>query len=183
MANRIPFVAYFKIIPEYGSGKRFEIQRSRDKISAVVYMDLMNNFQDVYGNVAEPGGNAHLGVTTNSYSFSLEQAGAASKPQFGDTPDIITIVGFFDSPVVTPYNNTKPVISVNKVWTGPATGAPGYHPAVDPNAGAVTAVNALRTALEASITSVDIELIRLELNGVAWGREAKHFPRRALGSS
>jgi len=177
MANRIPFVAYFKVVLEQTDGKRFEIWRSRQKMASLIYADLMANFEDTFGNLTLPGGSATWSAGVDALSTLYDSV--AYKPQFGDSPDILTVVGFFNNDAVVPYKNTKPVIAGNEVWLGPATGAPGYAPFADPTTANDTVCNALRTAFDDSITSVIVELIRLEVNGVAYGREARHFPRRA----
>ena len=157
--NRFPFVAYFKITPERGDGKRFEAHRSRQKMAHLVYRDLDDNFTT--GNVAEPGGGQHWGFGGDASSFSMQQDSAAVKPQFGESPATVTVVGFFEPAVLPddaliPYQEKQIIHSGtthNRTsQSGPAAGAPGWEsPSYEPSAANRSLVASLKTDLEAAI--------------------------------
>jgi len=185
MANRVPFKAYFKIVPNRGSGKRFEIHRSREQISNRVWNDLNDTLEDSMNeptdagtssmmNFAVPGGGVQWSLAEDTGSKLMN--GVALKPQFGEFPETLTVVGFYDSDNVVPYRE-KQLISAGRTWTGPATGAPGYSDNTEPSDGNRADAVALKAALEAAITSVSVEVIRLEVCGVAYGHGGFHFPQ------
>lgn len=191
MANRVPFTAYFKIVPDRGSGKRFEIQRSRERLAHLVWRDLNDTMENATvewlgGSGSVPGGVANFAVPGGSVTWMLaagdpdaisnSMAGVAVKPQFGESPDTLTVVGFYDSDATVPYNE-KMLISVGRVWKGPASGAPGYSGATEPSAAISDAAVALKAALEAAITHAPVEMIKLEIGGVKFGHGGLHFPR------
>ena len=188
MANKVPFVAYFRIVPERGSGKRFEIWRSREKLAHLIWRDLNDILEstpegtpvgteaDEVANFAAPGGSVTWGLAADEYSLANTMSAVAVKPQFGEFPDTATVVGFYNSETVVPYAE-KTLISGGRVVTGPAAGAPGWDPSTDPNAANQAAAKSLKTALESAITSVDAEMIKLEINGVVYGQGGRHFPR------
>jgi hypothetical protein len=179
MANRIPFTAYLRIVPNRGTGKRFEIHRSRERMARQVWEDLndvLENAMEDDGlgvNFAVPGGSV---TTLTAHSpFSSNESGVAVKPQFGESPDTLTIIGFYESNTQYPYPE-KQLISAGRVWSGPAAGAPGYSANTEPNDANRVDVAALKLLLESAITSVAIEVIGLEVNGVKYGRGGLHFP-------
>jgi len=187
MPNRVPFTAYFKIVPERGSGKRFEIQRSRERFARLVWNDLNTNLENaipgagtglgttVGANFTVPGGSIHWGLAASDSSLSSNMGAVAVKPQFGESPDTLTVVGFYEGSNVIPYSE-KQLISGGRVWNGPATGTPAYTISTEPNAANRSAARALKTALEGAIESVEVEMIKLEINGVKYGRGGLHFP-------
>jgi len=186
MANRVPFTAYFRMVPERGEGKRFEIWRSRERIARLVWLDLNTVLEDSMPynaagttggvNFAVPGGTITWSLAQDADSNSSSMNAVAFRPQFGEFPDQLTVVGFVDQDDTTPYGE-KLLISGGRVWSGPAAGAPGVTVGTMPTAANQAAAAALKTLLEAAITSVPVEMIRLEINGVAYGRGAIHFPR------
>ena len=172
MANNIPFTAYLKIVPDRGNGKRFEIWRSREKMAALVNEDLASFLT---GNVAMPGGSITWSLASNEDSLSTSVDAVASKPAFGEFPDTLTVVGFYSDANTVPFAEHT-IISHNQVLSGPTTGNAASHPNVLPNAGNVAAIKALKTDLENAITSVTAEVIKIEVNGVAYGQGGYHFP-------
>ena len=188
MPNRVPFTAYLRIVPERGTGKRFEIWRSRERIAQLVWRDLnevlengmnaTNTGTDPEANFAVPGGTITWGLAgmeaTGSNSMSMNAV--ASKPQFGEFPDQLTIVGFVEQDNVVPYRE-KQLISGGRTWIGPASGTPAYTTSTEPNAANQSAATELKDILEDAITSAAIEVIKLEINGVTYGRGGLHFPR------
>lgn len=180
--NKIPFKAYFRVVPERGSGKRFEIHRSRERMAHLVWYDLNENLEnamEVGGsssggiNFAVPGGSIEWQLSIGELSQLMKAV--AFKPQFGEAPETLTIVGFYDSDSKVPYNE-KMLISGNEVWNGPATGTPAWDASTSPNSDNRTQATALKIALENAITSVPVEMIKLEVNGVVYGRGGLHFP-------
>ena len=186
MANRVPFTAYFRIVPERGEGKRFEIWRSRERIARLVWRDLNDVLENATApdgggteggaNFAVPGGIVTWGLAQDADSLSSSMDAVAYKPQFGEFPDQLTVVGFVDQDNTVPYSE-KQYISGGRVWSGPATGAPGFTVNTMPNTANQVAAASLKAQLEAAITSVPVELIKLEVNSVSYGRGAIHFPR------
>ena len=178
MANSIPFTAYFRIVPDRGTGKRFEVQRSRERIASLVYQDLENNFNN--GNIALPGGS--VGSAT-ALGLANSINAVAVKPQFGESPDTLTVVGFYDSP----YDDTNPgqhlpygdmtIISHNSVITGPGTGTGARALGATPSSGNLQDAAAIKIELEAAITSVPVQLIKLEVAGQVYGHGGIHFPQ------
>lgn len=186
MANNIPFVAHARIVPNRGNGKRFEIHRSRQKIAATIYEELLENFTD--GNIAQPGGGQTDSLALNNIgssdlsSFSNTTNGVAVKPQFGEQPDLVTIVGFYDGLVGTggvdivpvPYGEKK-IIHANECITGPASGAPGWNNDTNPSSSHRSIVSNLKSALESSVTSLTLNIVSMEVQGVKWGWGGHHF--------
>lgn len=178
---KIPFTMYAQIYPEYGNGKRFEIQRSRERIAWLIQKNLIANFSD--GNIALPGGGGYATVvdrTTADDGFSTHVDIVAVKPQFGNDPDMVTVTGFVDTELIgesddVPYPSMN-VISGNEYHSGPATGAPGWTVATEPTTDNEDLVVALKSALEAAITDVTVLIIKMEVNGVLYGRGGYHFP-------
>ena len=187
MPNTVPFTAYFRMVPERGEGKRFEIWRSRERIARLVWLDLntvledsvpFNSAGDTAGtaNFAVPGGTITWSLAQDADSNSSSMNAVAFKPQFGESPDQLTVVGFVEQDDTVPYGE-KQLISGGRVWNGPAAGAPGVTISTMPTTANQAAAAALKALLEASIISVPVEMIKLEINGVAYGRGAIHFPR------
>jgi len=179
--NRIPFVAYFKIVPERGSGKRFEIVRSRERIAHLIWGDLYTTLENESGtgpgiNMAAPGGAVHWGLAVDADSLASTVNAVSVKPQMGEFPDTVTVVGFYDDDsAAVPYGE-KTLISVGKVWKGPASGPKGYSTDTMPSAANAAACKALKTSLEAAITSVDVQTIKMDVGGVIYGHGGMHFP-------
>lgn len=187
MANRVPFTAYFKIVPDRGSGKRFEIQRSRERIAHLVWRDLNDVMENALvenggtaphvANFAAPGGSiTWMLATADADSLSTSMSAVSVKPQFGEFPDTLTVVGFYESDFTLPYKEMS-LISAGRVWKGPASGAHGWTPSTSPSSDVSTAAVALKAALEAAIISVPVEMIKLEIDGVKFGQGGHHFPR------
>jgi len=168
MANRIPFTASFRIIPERGSGKRFEIQRSREKIAALVYEDLTTAGIFPNGNIAEPGGSVTWLRAGSDNNPSNNMSGVAVKPQFGETPDTLMVVGFYDGTVARPHGQVS-VISGGACVSGPNAGPGASALLVTPTTAAIANANAIRAALLNGITSVSVTLISLEVSGIRYG--------------
>jgi hypothetical protein len=181
--NRFPFTVHFKIVPERGDGKRFEAQRSRQRFANLIHTDLVENFTT--GNIAEPGGGQHWGIGGDASSSSMQRNSAAVKPQFGESPSTVTVVGFYEpdplpADPLTPYQEKQIIHSGTThnqtSQSGPAAGAPGWEPSYEPSAANRTLVSSLKTDLEAAISSVTIETMTIELQGIKWGRGGYHFP-------
>lgn len=183
MANTLPFVVRAQITPQRGTGKRFEYIRSLEKIGYLINRDLQNNFSS--GNMASPGGSGESGIapgvldnTTSGLSGLVSIV--AVKPEFGQDPDMVTVVGFYQP---NNYDSTMPPYGTRTVdfdgvpTTGPASGAPGWTTAMMPSTTEVTYVKALKAALEAAVVSTTWTILFIELNGVKWGRGGYHFPR------
>jgi len=185
MANTIPFTAYFKIVPNRGNGKRFEIQYSRENMAGLVHNDLLTNF--INGNIAQPGGTVTSSLAEGPANVI---SAVAVKPQFGDSPDTLTVVGFYNQPGEDsadetgedsadenhpPYGEIT-IISHGAVLTGPGTGPVGRVMGVTPSANNTNIAAALRAELLAAITSVSVELIKLEVAGQAYGWGGVHLP-------
>lgn len=172
MAFKIPFTIYIKITPEYGNGKRFEIQRSRERIAHLVHLDLssLNTIA-----MASPGGGGTWGLAEDTTSLSNLVEIVAVKPQFGQDPDILTVVGFYNAVPKTPYPEIT-LINAGEYKTGPASGAPGWRSNLEPTSDSRTAVKNLKTAVSGAITSVTVDIIKIELSGITYGRGGYHFP-------
>lgn len=176
MANRVPFTAYFKIVPDRGTGKRFEIQRSREHLAHLIYLDLTDaanptrDFTD--GNITSPGGGGNWGLSTEALSDMVPTV--AVKPQFGESPDMVTVTGFYNGSAAAPYSQ-KGIICGGKYVVGPASGAPGYSDNTMPSSTNLADATALAAGLIGAIVSVEVELIKLEVAGVSYGRGHLHI--------
>lgn len=175
MANRVPFTAYMKITPERGDGKRWEIQRGRERLAYQIATDLAASFSD--GNMALPGSSGEWGLAANGGSLSSLINISAVKPQFGEDPETVMIEGFYAGDQnALPYGEAT-LIYAGESRTGPASGAPGWNANYAPSAACLTQVKALKTALEAAITSVTVEITKIDYSGVSFGQGGHHFPR------
>lgn len=192
MANQLPFTAYMRIVPERGSGKRFEIHRSRQRFARLVHENLEDNFTT--GNVAEPGGGQTQSVaidgleSTDNSSFSNQANAVAVVPQFGESPDTLIITGFYDGTAVTsdpklrntPYGEKKVIHSggvFGQSTSGPAAGAPNWNDDTAPTTTQFDLVRQLKADLEAAVVDATIEVIKIQLQGVHYGHGGHHFPQ------
>lgn len=176
--NQIPFTVRAKIVPERGLGKRMEIQRSRERIAALIYTNLLSSFTS--GNIATPGGNATWSYGNDVSSFANTVNIVAVKPQFGNQPDMVTITGFYNptgSPDTVPPYPTVTRILANTRMTGGASGAPGWSDSYKPTAANSAQVKALKLALETAIVDAVVTIITIEYNGVKYGQNGYHFPQ------
>lgn len=191
-----------KFVPERGAGKRFEIHRSRERIAHLVWRDLNDNLEDSVefeggpdatepgsANFAVPGGTVHWGLQEDADSLSSSMQGVAFKPQFGEFPETLTIVGFYQYDIGTPYEE-KMLIANGRTYTGPSAGAPSYSGNTRPTASTFNAARSLKDAIETAIANVPLsesaaaaagqnywaEIIALEIAGVRFGRGGLHFP-------
>jgi len=189
MPNRVPFTAYFRIVPERGEGKRFEIQRSRERLAHLVWRDLNEVLENAMqsnttgtgtsaemANFAVPGGTITWTLAASADSLGMSMRAVAVKPQFGEFPDTLTVIGFFERDVSVPYRE-KQLISAGRVWKGPASGAPGFDFSTEPSDANRADTLIIKEALEGAITNAPVELIKLEVSGVSYGRGSIHFPR------
>lgn len=174
MPNKVPFIIYARITVDRANGKREEIKRARERVAHLVYQDLVDNFSA--GNVASPGGSGDWGLAADSTSLSTLVNIVAVKPQFGQFPDTVTIVGFYNATPTVPYPQIT-LIHAGESRTGPAVGAPGWRADLEPTASSRTQVKALKTAIEAAVDSVPIEITKIDINGIIYGQDGYHFPR------
>lgn len=168
--DRIPFVVYAKITVEQGANKRFEIIRNREHLANLIYRDLIAATSI---NTVSPGGSGTWGLTSSHDSLSEDCPIVAVKPQFGQEPDIVTIVGFYNGNGVIPYQE-KTVLHDGQYVSGPA-GVKGSG--LDPSSLSVVDVKALKAAIEAAVINVAIEIIKMDIAGVIYGHGGFHFPR------
>ena len=186
MSTFIPFVAYLKIVPERGSGRRFEAVRSRDRTAQQINADIISAIgnEDLTAqtvNIAQPGGGADDARRLENLSPDTETclsklvSGCAVKPAFGSEPAQVTVVGFYhsDDENIPPYNE-KTIIHAGGVVSGPSAGSPAW--AGRPTAKANADVKALKSGLEGAIVAVAAEIIKIDFNGIIYGRGGYHFP-------
>lgn len=172
MANKIPFTAYARVTPERGKGKRFEAIRSLERIAHLIYVDLVGHFA---GNTSSPGGDGTWGLISSTDSLSQDSNIVAVKPQFGQDPDMVTIVGFYNGTGSVPYRENV-LLHGGQYVSGP-DGASGVRVADVPSTTSVADVKALKTALEVAVTHASMTIIKIEVAGVTYGRGGFHFPR------
>jgi len=189
---RIPFTAYMKIIPDRGSGKRFEAWRSLQQIAHLIHRDLNENLSTA--NIAEPGGSGENwglapGIGTDDASEEAARGSmsklieiVAVKPSFGDQPDMVTIVGF-NNVADSAANRAKPypektIIHAGETVSGHAAGAPGWRRdnSLNPTANTDSLVKTFKSDLEAAITNVSAETIKMNYSGILYGRGGHNFP-------
>jgi hypothetical protein len=176
MAVDAPFIAHFRIVPERGDGKRFEIVASLHQIAAAIYQDLVLE-DDVW--LAQPGG----GVTGFIEQRSDYLPGMAVKPQMGETPAQLMINGYYRLGSGNQPYSTRTVISTNGFVTGQDGGNPSV-PEGQPTTTVENEVKALVTLLNTvatnalpAVTADDVSLFRLDYKGAVWGDRGYHFPR------
>lgn len=189
MANRLPFIAYIKITPDRGSGKRFEIQRSRERIARKIYAEL-NEYSagsnPVDFTLTAPGGGATDAIVVSADSLSDSAYAAAVKPQMGEFPDVVTVSGFCTLtdaqytalPEASPHG-TKKVINASQSYTTTGQQSAISGPASNIQDGAPTAQNQygaalLKNSIESAIGLLG-SVIRLEFNGVKYGQGGLTF--------
>ncbi len=186
MAHQTPFTAYLKIVPDRRSGKRVEIQRSRERMAHLIYSDLKQNQAFTSPNMnadatfAEPGGSQTYQIEedvnpdVDGSTFSNMASGFSVKPQFGQYPDTITIVGFFNfNSINTPYNEKK-LIHCGSVVSGPGGGR-GYSVNTEPSTDNRANAKTLYNFLTYGITSVNCSVIKIDIAGVIYGNGGLHF--------
>ena len=177
MGNKIPFIVKAIITPERGNGKRLEVQRSRERIAYLINNDLVNNFG---GNIASPGGSGESGLAVSAASLSDDISIVAVKPQMGESPDMVTIAGFYnptDGNVSTPPYPTINLIHAGTTVNGPLTGNTGWNTNYNPSTESNTHAKDLKSKIQTAITSVEIEIVVIEINGIRYGWDGFHFPR------
>jgi hypothetical protein len=172
MPNRTPFTAYLQITPDRGTGRRFESIISAEKIAEQIYNELLANFA---GNIASPGGSGDDDSIESPDGFSDSSNIVAVKPAFGNDPDQVTIVGFFNGSGAPPYNPTT-ILHCGQYVTGPNVGAVGITPNTSPSAANQSDVLQLKEMIESSITSVNFVTLAMVVSGVRYGRGGLHFP-------
>lgn len=197
MADRIPFVAYIKVTPERGNGKREEIRHSRERMAWSIYQDLVT--AGAFGSggdgdgitLAVPGGSVTLELIDNNSSVpsSVGYAGAVS-PQFGESPDTVKIVGFItisdgtytDTADSSPYRTVSIIhcsadnsnaTPSTRVVTGPAGLIAGWKSTDGPTLQNNIAATLIKDMIE-SATSTG-EIIGVEVKGVKYGRGGFSF--------
>lgn len=153
-----PFVAYIRVVPERGDGRRFVYYRDQEKIANRVEMDLLNaDF-----NIATP---------------------VAWTPQFQNAPARLTIVGFVEKADQGSFESTAPdnrppvVPEVKIIHSGtvdgektsvmtPIQGTQSWGDT--PTAQNMADVADLKSALEAA--SPGIEVMYIQYQGVRYGQ-------------
>ena len=195
MADRIPFTARIRIVPNRGSGKRFEIQRSREYMAHMIYDDLATYAATELGTggtevnndltLAEPGGGVAL--TLQEDEFSSIMYGGAVKPQFGEDPDIVTIVGFctINEDLYTDLVTDPPVAEVNIIssmtthngtsMSGPGQATIGWRALNGPTPQTSIGATALKDTIEGAITVADASVVSLDFKGIKYGWGGFHF--------
>lgn len=171
MPNNIPFTAYAAIVPEVAKGKFGRI-RSRERIAHLIYTDLLATFS---GNIASPGGDGQWALAASPDSISESVNIVAVKPQFGQDPDMVSIVGFYPGTGVVPYKPAT-ILHDGQYVSGPV-GAPGWNSNFEPSAANVSDVIAIKSALEAAVVSTAMTIIEMVVAGVRYGRGGYHFPQ------
>lgn len=180
MGTNAAFVAHFKITfspPTSASQKVKRQERLGDmrKIAREIYaaVDAVDAIQ-----LAIPGG----GQPATAGAFSGYEMGGAIKPQMGNFPAQVMLVGFYDvgSDSEAPPYSDRNVIVANEAVTGYG----GQNLCVaNPTTVIDTEVKALRTAINSAFVSYglsdafEVTWHRLEYKGVLFGDRGLHFPR------
>ena len=176
--TNVQFAVTFKIIPNRGLGKRLEIFRSREKIATKIF----NNLKNISAFTLVDAGGSGYRAGVNKFS-TFEKSGAY-RPQFGQDPDIVTIAGIYraDPPLtVGPYRNTN-IINDGTTKSGPVT-FKGYAAdgSMDPTNENKTLACTLVDMISAAVT--DYSIIKLDVQGVVYGRGGFTFPDCDFSSS
>jgi hypothetical protein len=186
MADLLPFTTYIRIVPQRGNGKRFEIQRSREKIATKIYNALIAySGGKMTITLVEPGGSATDAIYDLG-PFNTVNYAAAVKPQMGEFPDTVTVAGFctlidggYTDFTDTPPYATATLISASAdqsstgapaVVTGPPVSIPHWFPTSQNEYGA----NLLRAQIQSTIGSLGTVYF-LDFNGIKYGWGGKTF--------
>lgn len=170
--NNIPFTAYLRVVPDLGTGKRFEKRRSLERISADIYEDL-KDVADI--NLAMPGSSGVSTSIVDDDSLSSLSDINAIRPQFGQFYNMITIIGFIKQTSNEYHYSEKQLLHAGESVSGPASGAPGYSDSTEPSATAITVIKSLKSKIE-SVLPTNAQLKKVSLNNIIWGEGGHHFP-------
>jgi hypothetical protein len=171
----VPFTVHIKITPQ-NPEKRFEYWRDMQKIATMAYEGLLSVASI---NIANPGGGQHTSNGgTQSGGMGGMTPGMAVKPQFGETPSLMSITGFYD----TSNANIQPqpeqqLISGGEVYTASRNNSWTNNPTAIINSQAASLKIAIENAINARLPgSIEFEVYRLEYSGVIFGNRGYHFP-------
>lgn len=170
MAKQVPFIAFIRVVPHRGSGKRFEYIRDLEKVASRVHDKLMED--------------ADLNIANRMGGYSKAATGVAIKPQIGQFPAQLTVAGFYlsDESTVVPYPE-KSLISGGEHLTGVSS---GHGWVADPTDTADSLVTTLHSKLSSAMTDVlgnsDWNIYRIDVAGVVYGDRGLHFPRPTGGN-
>lgn len=178
MAKQVPFTVHIRVVPDRGTGKRFEYLRDLQKLAVLAY-EALTNVSGVQ--VATPGGGAtqSLGDYNSRGGLGGFANATACKPQIGAAPAQLMITGFYESSTPnTPTHADIQRISGGEVYTGPVAHSNTEGPA----AGVNTEVSALKSGIEQALVATlpegaTYEVFRIDYAGVVYGDKGYHFPR------
>jgi len=176
----VPFTVHIRITPDHGSGeiksKRFEYWRDMQKLATMAYEGLIDESTI---QVATPGGGQQTSASGyRAGGMGGMTAGAAAKPQIGQSPAQLQITGFYQSSA----QNIQPHPERTLIHAGEVVTGPGSHSAeANPVATVGTEVAALKTTLETVLDAafpvgVSYQIFRLDYSGITWGDRGYHFP-------
>jgi len=178
MARFIPFTVYVSVVPRQGYGKRFEQIRDIQKLSILIYDEILS----ISGiQVALPGGgqSSQLSDINRRGGLGGYANGTAVKLQMGESPAQLALTGFYEVNEANsqPWNDYQ-LISGGETLTGP-----GPHPCdAVPITSFNTNVKSLKNSFESAITaalpaSIVWKIFRIDFGGAIYGDRGFHFPR------
>ncbi len=172
MAQQAPFNLFLRMYPQT-PGKRFEAIRAAQKLARLAY----NALSAVTGvTLATPGG-GQSNTLDNGFKSDFAN-GMAYRPQFGQSPALPSIPGFYE----VDANNDPPAADKNTISGGDyREGYGGYNLVREnPTTTVANEVKALRTAIDAALATdglTELTVFRIEYKGMVWGDRGQHFPQ------
>ncbi len=174
MPKFIPFTAHVRIVPDRGSGRKFDYVRDMQKIATRVYEQLVD---DTDLAIATPGGGQQQSLSGDGGQSGLSY-GTAVKPQIGNYPAQLMITGYLlDNGSTAQAHPDKPVIHTGEYLEG-AGGSHGWksNPATVVDGYAIVLKSKIESAVAAVLGATDWSVHRLEVSGVIYGDRGHHFP-------
>lgn len=157
----VPFTAYCSV--DLSSDKRLSYTKTLQKFANLLKSEL-DQESDI--NVASSG--AYLGGSAN---------GLGTKPQFGNLPAQLSIVGFYgvDSPNAQPFESVE-LISANESHSGYGMPTNLQQPTAIINSEVAALKAIIETAITNSIPDANAKVYKITYSGVVFGHNGYHFP-------
>lgn len=176
----IPFTAHVRVRPSYGStelkNKRMEYWRDMQKLAVLAHQELAT---EPSIEIANPGGGQHWNTSAVEDAAKGGMAsGLAVKPQIGQTPSQMNVVGFHR----VDRKNIQPHPEMTVFHAGEVRTAARNRPWVaNPVSTIEDEVVTLKSTLESAITAalpVDTEfsIFRIDYSGIIYGDRGYTFP-------
>jgi len=170
----MPFTAHIKITPARPGG-RWEHVRAMQRIAQMVYDGLEDH---AALNIGIPGGGQQRSYIGAAGSLGWGQNGVAVKPQMGNYPAHLTVVGFAD----VGGENESPHEAHEIISGGEEHSIKTNAPWIaNPTSSTLTSVGNLKTTIETVLSTslpndVTFSVWRIEFAGIVWGDRGISFP-------